>query len=101
MAYSSRGFHGNEYDNRDIIIKIVNLRLEMANILGFNNFAAMTLGDRMADTQAKVEKFLKELYEASKPAAIRDFENVSQVCCKYWAIRDPLNAGTGHFIQRN
>jgi peptidyl-dipeptidase Dcp len=77
-AYSSRGFRGNNYNNTDIIIKIVNLRLEIAKILGFDNFAGMTLGDRMADTQAKVEKFIKELYEAAKPAALRDFDKVSK-----------------------
>jgi peptidyl-dipeptidase Dcp len=76
IAYATRGFHGNQYDNREIIAKITNLRLEIANILGFDNFAAMTLGDRMADTPSKVEKFLNELYDASKPAAKRDFENV-------------------------
>ena len=75
-AYASRGIRGNEFDNRNNIIKIVNLRLEVANILGFSNFAEMILGDRMADDQAKVEKFLAELYEASRPAALRDFENV-------------------------
>ena len=32
----------------------------------------------MADTQTKVEKFLEELYDASKPAALRDFENVTE-----------------------
>ena len=77
-AYATRGFQGNKYDNRDIIIKIVNLRLELANILGFSNFAVMTLGDRMADTQEKVEKFLNELYDASKSAAKRDFDSVGK-----------------------
>ena len=43
-----------------------------------DNFAEMTLGDRMADTQSKVEEFLEELYAASKPAALRDFENISK-----------------------
>ena len=69
-------FRGNKFDNRDIIIRIVNLRLEIARFLDLDNFAEMILGDRMADTQTKVEKFLEELYEASKPAAIRDFENI-------------------------
>ncbi|MBK7713400.1 MAG: M3 family metallopeptidase [Bacteroidales bacterium] len=76
MAYISRGFRANKYDNREIIIKIVNLRLELAKILGFTNFAEMTLGDRMADKQTTVEKFLLELFNASKKAATRDFENV-------------------------
>ena len=56
--------------------RIANLRLEIAKMLGFSNFAEMILGDRMADTPAKVEKFLEELYTASKPAAFRDFENI-------------------------
>ena len=77
-AYSSRAFRGNENDNSEIILKIANLRLEMAKMLGFSNFAEMNLGDRMADTQSKVEKFLNELYEASNPAARRDFENISR-----------------------
>jgi peptidyl-dipeptidase Dcp len=75
-AYSSRAFRKNEFDNRENVLKIVNLRLEIAKMLGFKTFAEMILGDRMADTSAKVEKFLDDLYNASKHAALRDFENV-------------------------
>ena len=72
-AYSSRSFRGNEFDNGQNALKIANLRLEIANILGFGTFAEMILGDRMADSPQKVENFLEELYQASKPAALRDF----------------------------
>jgi peptidyl-dipeptidase Dcp len=75
-AYSSRSFKGNKFDNSGNVQKIVNLRLEIAKMLGFSNFAEMILGDRMADSPAKVEKFLEELYTASKPAALRDFNNI-------------------------
>jgi len=75
-AYSSRAFRGNEFDNSANVLKIANLRLEIASMLGFGTFAEMILGDRMADTPAKVEKFLEELYTASKPAAFRDFNNI-------------------------
>ena len=75
-AYSSRAFKGNEFENSDNVLKIVNLRLEIAMMLKFSTFADMILGDRMADTPVKVEKFLEELYVASKPAAFRDFENI-------------------------
>ncbi|HNW57597.1 MAG TPA: M3 family metallopeptidase, partial [Bacteroidales bacterium] len=57
---------------------IVDLRLEIARMLGFNTFAEMILGDRMADTPEKVNNFLEELYKAAKPAAYRDFENVKK-----------------------
>jgi peptidyl-dipeptidase Dcp len=76
FAYSSRGFRGNDFDNSQNALKIANLRLEIANILGFSTFAEMILGDRMADNPEKVEVFLEELFQASKPAALRDFEHL-------------------------
>ena len=72
-AYNSRGYNGNNLDNRELVIKIVNMRLELANLLGFSNFAEMKLGDRMAETPEKVESFLDDLYSSSHPAALRDF----------------------------
>jgi peptidyl-dipeptidase Dcp len=77
-AYSSRAFRGNKSDNRSIVIKIVSLRLEIAKMLGFRNFAEMVLGDRMADSPEKVENFLEELYAASKPAAFRDLDTIKK-----------------------
>jgi peptidyl-dipeptidase Dcp len=82
-AYSSRSFRGNEFDNRDLVKRIVNLRLEIAQMLGFETYADMALVERMADRRDKVEKFLEELFIASHPAAVRDFETV-----KEYAIRN-------------
>ena len=75
-AFSSRAFRGNEFDNRDLVTRISNLRLELANLLGFNNYAVMVLEDRMAEKQEKVEAFLDELYKYSHPAALRDMEEL-------------------------
>jgi peptidyl-dipeptidase Dcp len=75
-AWSSRAFHGDKNDNRTLVKEIVNLRLELSNMLGFSNFAELTLGDRMADTTVKVETFLQDLHAASRPAAHRDLENI-------------------------
>jgi len=81
-AYTSRSFHGDKNDNRELVSDIVSLRLELANILGFGNFAELTLGDRMADTTAKVESFLNELHTASKTAALRDYETLKKFASK-------------------
>jgi peptidyl-dipeptidase Dcp len=81
-AYASRGFRGNDYDNSENVIKIVNLRLELARILGFSSYAEMVLGDRMADSPAKVNNFLDDLYEASRAAAKKDHKNVSRYAAK-------------------
>jgi peptidyl-dipeptidase Dcp len=78
MAYSSRSFRGNEYDNRELVIKITNLRLGLANILGYRNYAEMALIDRMAEKQQSVEDFLEKLFEASHPAALRDLKNIRE-----------------------
>ena len=75
-AYSSRAFRGNEHDNRDIVLRMANLRLELAIMLGYQNYAEMVLGDRMADNPEKVNSFLEKLYDSSKPAAFRDVENI-------------------------
>jgi peptidyl-dipeptidase Dcp len=75
-AYSSRAFRNNKKDNRSLVSRIVNHRLETAMLLGFSNYAEMVLGDRMADNPRKVESFLEDLYSASHNAAIRDFENL-------------------------
>jgi len=88
-AYSSRAYRGNEHDNGKNAIKIANLRLEISRMLGFSNFAEMILGDRMADTSGKVEIFLEELYNASKKAALRDFENI-RIFAKNHGLSSPI-----------
>jgi peptidyl-dipeptidase Dcp len=77
-AYSCRAFRGNEYDNRDLVRKIVNLRLELSKILGFRNFAEMALIDRMAENTEKVMAFLETMLAASHPAALRDFKRLTE-----------------------
>jgi peptidyl-dipeptidase Dcp len=77
-AYSSRSFNANKNDNRTLVRRIANLRLEIANLLGFRSFAEMTLGDRMAENPDRVESFINELYHESHPAALRDHQNLEK-----------------------
>lgn len=76
-SYASRSFRNNEKDNRALVARIVNLRLETARLLGFANFAEMALADRMAETPRKAESFLDDLYSASHEAAGRDYRNIA------------------------
>jgi peptidyl-dipeptidase Dcp len=75
-AYNSRAFHKDSRDNRSLVTRIVNLRLETAIMLGFKNFAEMVLGDRMAEGPDKVVTFLEELFTYSHNAALKDFRNI-------------------------
>ncbi len=57
-AYSSRGNNGNENDNKELIMKMMGLRIEKAHLLGFDNPADMILSDKMAGNAAAVDAFL-------------------------------------------
>ena len=60
-AYSSRGNNGNEYDNKELITKMMTLRIEKAKLLGYENPAQMILADKMAGTPEAVDQFLASL----------------------------------------
>ncbi|MDM8002294.1 MAG: M3 family metallopeptidase, partial [Bacteroidota bacterium] len=75
-AYALRAFRGNESDNRKLVLRIAELRLEMAKLLGYRNYAAYALEDRMASTAGEVNGFLRRLLEASAPAGKRDLKDV-------------------------
>lgn len=65
MAYMSKSFKGDELDNRENVKMLVKLRLEMANLLGYKNYADYVLERRMAMNAEGVYKLLGDLYEAS------------------------------------
>ena len=73
LAFGSKGFHNDELDNQENVLKIVNLRHERANLLGYDTHAHFVLEERMAETPQKVLDFLNELLEKAKPAAKREF----------------------------
>ena len=75
-ANSSRCFHNNDKDNQDVIRKIVDYRLRLANLLGFKTYANYVLEERMAKTPEKVNGFLKELLDASMPVAKKEYAEV-------------------------
>ncbi len=77
MAYTTRANHNDEHDNKEIVKSIVNLRLEKAQLLGFENHAQYVLEERMAKTPVKVNNFLKELLDASLPFAQEEIKEVN------------------------
>ncbi|WP_036379922.1 M3 family metallopeptidase [Muricauda sp. MAR_2010_75] len=76
IAFGSKGFHNDELDNQENVLKIVALRHERANLLGYPTHAHFVLEERMAETPEKVMDFLNELLEKAKPAAEREFQEL-------------------------
>ena len=64
-AYQMRGHNGNEYDNSDLILELVDQRLRKANILGYETSAAYTLSDKMAADPETVDSFLEGIMQAA------------------------------------
>lgn len=61
-AYQMRGNNGNDNDNKEILIKIANLRLEKAKLLGYESHAAYVLEEAMAANAANVNQLLSKLW---------------------------------------
>ena len=77
VAAGKKAFQNNQFDNQQITLKIATLRFERANLLGYKTHADFVLEERMAQTPQKVKSFLNDLLEKAKPAAEREFAELS------------------------
>ncbi len=68
-AYSSRGNNGGEHDNNAIVLEILKLRAQMAQLLGYPSFAAYQLSDKMAGNPETVDNFLQPIMDACMRSA--------------------------------
>jgi peptidyl-dipeptidase Dcp len=68
-AYFMKGDNDNEYDNKEIIARIANLRLERSKLLGYKSFADYALERNMAKTPERVFDFLGQVWSYAIPAA--------------------------------
>lgn len=64
-ASLARGRRGNQYDNREVLLRIVRLRAERAELLGFPNHAAVVTADETAKTPEAVDGLLSSLVGAA------------------------------------
>ncbi|MDR0573050.1 MAG: M3 family metallopeptidase [Tannerella sp.] len=70
------GNNDNEYDNKEIVKRIVNIRLEIARMMGFQNYAEYVLKDRMAKNEENVIDLLQELLNYYKPLAVNEYNTI-------------------------
>ena len=79
-AYVSRaselGITSIEFDNKAVMDDILSLRQELAKILGFNNYAELSIEAKMVESTQQVIDFLEELVEFSKPQAQQELEEL-------------------------
>ncbi len=96
IANGKKGFQKNDYNNEEIVLKIVKLRNQRAQLLGYKNHAAFVLEERMAQNPEKVLSFLNDLLVKAKPAAKKEFEELTAYAEKLDGI-DQLEKWDGSY----
>ncbi|WP_339659493.1 M3 family metallopeptidase [uncultured Polaribacter sp.] len=96
IAAGKKAFQDNEFNNEQVVLDIVNLRQQRANLLGYKTHAHFVLEERMAETPEKVIEFSNNLLEKAKPAAIKEFENLENYAKKLDGI-DQLQKWDGAY----
>ena len=79
MARNTICTHDNEYNNIDIVKRIVNLRRERAQLLGYNTYADFVLKKRMAENSDNVYNLLNELLKAYMPTAQKEVHETEEL----------------------
>ena len=79
MAYNTMCTHDNANNNVEIVGKLVNLRRELAQLLGFNTYADYALAHRMAEKSENVYNLLNSLIEAYMPTAQEEVKAVEDL----------------------
>lgn len=87
-GFGSKAFKDNEYNNTENVLKIVKLRYERAQLLGFETHADFVLQERMAKSPKNVMSFLNEILTKAKPAAQKEFDQLKAFAKKTDDIED-------------
>ncbi len=78
MARNTECIHDNDQNNLEICKRLINIRREIAQLLGFDTYAEYVLKHRMASTTTNVYKLLDDLIDAYKPTAIEEVKAIEE-----------------------
>ena len=103
-AYSTRASdqspHAGQWDNTDIMEKILALRHEKAQLLGYKNFSELSLATKMAEKTADVIHFLEDLAEKSLPQAHKDLAELCAFADEHHGIKDLQSWDSGYYSEK-
>jgi len=85
---SDQGPRAGSHDNTSLITRILELRREMAQLLGYASFAEMSLVPKMAETPQQVLEFLRDLAHRTRPAAVRELDELKEFARTRFGIED-------------
>src|SRR3990167_9037950 len=88
---SDQGPHNKKWDNSKVMLKILDTRLELAKLLGFKNYAELSLITKIASSSHEVITFLNDLVKRAKPQALLELKTLERFAKKQYQV-DKLEA---------
>lgn len=82
MAYNTKCTHDNEYNNFAVVNRLVNIRREIAQLLGYKTYADYVLKRRMAENSKNVYQLFDQLIDAYKQPALEELRDIEQIARK-------------------
>jgi oligopeptidase A len=86
MKASELGEHAGQFDNGKLIPEILQLRHEKAKLLGFQNYAELSLQTKMANSTQEVVDFLKQLADYAKPIAEKELAELTEFALQEFGV---------------
>lgn len=100
IVAGKKGFQDNEYNNEEIVLKMVKLRAQRAQLLGYKNHAHFVLEERMAESAEKVTTFLEDFLEKAKPKAVEQFNQLQEFAIKKDGIKILQKWDGGYYSEK-
>jgi oligopeptidase A len=97
---SDQGPHAEQWDNSEIMEKILALRHEKARLLGFDNYAELSLATKMAEKPDDVVDFLEDLADRSWRHARKDLAELREFAKKYHGVKDLQPWDIGYYSEK-
>ncbi|MFV8820065.1 oligopeptidase A [Haliea sp. E17] len=97
---SDQGPHAGQWDNSAVMVETLDLRREMAQLLGFANYAELSLATKMADTPAQVVEFLEELAGKSRAQAQQEWQELAQFALEEHGVESLEAWDVGYYSEK-
>lgn len=97
---SELGPNGGQWDNTTLISDILELRSELAQLLGFQNYAELSLATKMAENPASVVDFLQQLAEQSLPQAKEEWRELTEFAHHDGGLTDLQSWDVGYYSEK-
>jgi oligopeptidase A len=97
---SDVGPNAGEFDNSGLMLEILQLRYEQAQLLGYESYAALSLASKMAESPAQVLEFLDDLAKKAKPQAEREIAELKQFAKDDYNADDLQPWDVGYYAEK-